>query len=732
MIGISLALTQWRSVAAAGGGYTADAVGPGASWDGTAGSGFSSPPSDPARSTAKPAARLLVPYGQRFAADLDIVVDADALGGISYVNFYVESDTPVQVSSATLNAYADVNGNTVAPDGGTLAMPGYKITLDHSAFIAQSASGNTIQVYIEAVPADTSMQSRVIGPYLFYPESAANDASYTVAASGADYTTIAAALDAAKAASKLAPLITLTQTGYYELSNGTGLDYTGGKGFAVITAANGVTATLRKATLDTAAPSWDPRYDGIELRGDGIVIDQRNLTIFEVSSLTTGRGHWLNGIRVTNSENTSETIYWNKGNRPSIGILATPTSYGGQAGGFITDCVLEYGSAHLTNLSLARNNALLDPIERFINGTVAAIGNYANRTGTQWFRDPINTFTVAYSGAGTATLVKTGNNGVGTVALKVDGVTVAGPYTLGQVPTDTYYDMSDLVAQMDADTSADWTFTTDAGVDTRGARYISPRSALVVIAFTTTITSTPVQFCSMIDIHSGGWNVNANMENAILRNNKIPSVDYEGTDNFSAFLLDDNVYCRDVIMSGQIFGGNGLAARYKSKCTVSHMVVDNCHFFGGIRFQSDSAYNIDAYSVIRQCVLDSVTASVNATYNPTGALPSYPARIDNCVKTSFTAGTNDSGNFTAANLAAAVFTDAANGDYRPTGTLLTNKKTRLRLLDGRNNDRASTDAVGPWADGYSAPSYYNFTPPALLSSTAIKLSSSTRKLSETA
>src|SRR5450432_3238781 len=64
-------------------------VGPGVRWNGTPLSG-GTPPSDPVRTTAKPAAHWLQPPGQRLWRDMTIGVDADALGGVAYVDFWVE------------------------------------------------------------------------------------------------------------------------------------------------------------------------------------------------------------------------------------------------------------------------------------------------------------------------------------------------------------------------------------------------------------------------------------------------------------------------------------------------------------------------------------------------------------------------------------------------------------------------------------------------------------------
>lgn len=711
-ISLSLALTQPRGVASGDGLVDATAIPPGASWNGTAESGYSVVPADAARTGPKAIGRFLVPQRQRFASDFEIIIDAECWGGVSHVDLKVEGST-ARVTSPAAHAYTDVNQNTVSPFGGTLAKRGYRFVLDHSAFIAQHGSGNTIHVYATIVPSDSAIQERTIGPLILYPESTAHDYEVTVAPSGADYTSIQAAIDAMRTASALCPKITITQSGFYELVDGTGTHYTSLKGRCVITHANGVTATLGRASLNNSDVDWNPKIDNIEFRGSGIVIDQKNFGIIEVSSATTGLGHWANGIKITNSLGTSDTLYWNKGPRPR-GVFSSSATYGGQAASYITDSVLEWVNSPLVGLSLAINNRIHEPIERFVNGTVYASDNYVDSISVNYYRESKNAFTVAYNGAGTATMEIGGASNYGggtrTFTLKLNGSAIFGPVTLGTVPTDTYFLLSDLIAacQADPDVTADWVFTADADIDLRAAQFlafVSPTTGSSSGAQTKTLSATPAQAITWIDIHSGGWNVAAAMQNAILRNNVVLNID---TGEFIPVLLDQSGSAYDVYIADSAYCGSPLPIRLKIACPFSHFMMENVYTESGIRFQETGlpggpfTWSADPYSHFKQCVVTTITKDGD------GILPTYPARVDNYTQSTFTAGTADSGNFTGGTTTGQV-TNSTTGDMRPADRLLTNLKARLDPLDGRNNARAATDAIGPWAAGYSAPSYYDFT-----------------------
>jgi hypothetical protein len=141
-------------------------LGPGAGWNGAIESGYASwtedatgrsaPPVAEARTTASPNCRILTGYHQRFNGDLTFVVSANAKGGVAKVRFYCEG-AYVDVTARKNYFYVDSNGRT------RVLKNVYCVTLDHSAFLAQHASGNAINLFVRAYPTDTSMQTRMLG-----------------------------------------------------------------------------------------------------------------------------------------------------------------------------------------------------------------------------------------------------------------------------------------------------------------------------------------------------------------------------------------------------------------------------------------------------------------------------------------------------------------------------------------------------------------------------------------
>ena len=118
------------------------------------------------RTTAKPAIRLLVLPNQFFDGELLVGVYAGANDGgslytnmgLSHVTLHFEG-TSTSITQPSLATFNDANGNPVTYFG-------WWAKLQKPAGISGEA-----QLYFEAVPRDTSMQSRVIGPYSFFPHN---------------------------------------------------------------------------------------------------------------------------------------------------------------------------------------------------------------------------------------------------------------------------------------------------------------------------------------------------------------------------------------------------------------------------------------------------------------------------------------------------------------------------------------------------------------------------------
>lgn len=681
---------------------TSSKVGPAPAWTGAAGSGFSGVvPTDEARIVAKPAVRWAVADRQRFASDLAIGVDADALGGMAHVEFYVEG-TKRRATEWIRLADTDVNGFKRTRGG-------YWITLDHAAFMAASKTpgANEIRVYAVATAADPTFQTRTIGPLTLYPEATASDFVKTIAPSGADFTSIKAALNAARLAGARAPLFTITRSGFYNFESGDWPTYVG-RGYCVITHAPGVIATIGKSEfpggLTSSAWHIDPRFDGLEFRGSGIVIDHRNFHIM----IATTVGHRLNGCKVTSSEGTPYTYYWNKGYKPQGLFNPTPACT-------VEDSVIEFGNAQVMNLALCRNNKLHQTVERLWNGTMEAFDNYSDGTDTSFFRVEVPALSLSYNGASpNATIEKTGNNDASDASLVLrENGAIMSRFPLGRHPNDPYYQLSDLVAAINA--VPGWSATL---LDTSGVRRSSYLIGNLSASFgsvngfgqTALARGESKTLVTFLDIHSGGWNVYSPgkiIENAILRNNIALSIDtLSAQKNFTAVLFDATTACQDMVFDGNLWDG-GIQIGIKNTCPLKHVVFRNNTATIGVRFSvvadtngdgvmnANDAFNIDQYTVLDQNVFYSVSGNFG--------IPTYPIIRDNYIIGALS-GPNHKNNIVG-NTNDTRFVNIAAKDFRPAGVLVqdANKRSTVRILDGRGFQRAKSDSVGAWAQGYSLP-----------------------------
>ncbi|MBS0363170.1 MAG: hypothetical protein JSR98_17470, partial [Proteobacteria bacterium] len=349
-------------------------VGPGSRWNGQALSG-GAPPTNPTRTSAKPAILWLVPSDLRMVDNVIIGVDADANGGVKQVDFWVEGQVQT-VTSPSIYTDTDANGKS-------RSRYGYWIALNASAFKIISATGE-VRIFATAVPNNPAMQSRVIGydavsgfdgnyPMRVYPRTTANDFTLTIGAGGT-YATVDAAVAAAKTinsgAPAEAPLFQFVSTGFYEL-NSAASNYGGGKGFATFVAKSGVTATLGRSAsfspTNTASWNWTPGWDGCEFRGSGIVFDQKNWALIAFTS----KPSWFNGCKFTNSIGTLFSYYWNGGQHPG---------YGGTGANYWDDVTTEHVSHQgaLGGQRYVQRVASNQYLDDYVSGTHCVVGTYVN------------------------------------------------------------------------------------------------------------------------------------------------------------------------------------------------------------------------------------------------------------------------------------------------------------------------------------------------------------------
>lgn len=173
--GIGLISSSWRSLANIG--QIAQSIAtlvPAPAWNGQAGSGFSLAPSDPVRTTAKPALRLITPPNQWFTDTLDVGVIAMADEGGSLVNDLGIAGVTFHFEGAKVEIDAP-RWYTTMTQRGPRTYFGWWVRLKKPA-----GKSGAARLYIEAEARDPSFQKRVIGPYLFSPQTAAHDLELTI------------------------------------------------------------------------------------------------------------------------------------------------------------------------------------------------------------------------------------------------------------------------------------------------------------------------------------------------------------------------------------------------------------------------------------------------------------------------------------------------------------------------------------------------------------------------
>jgi len=690
-------------------------VGPGARWNGTALSG-GPPPIDPVRTTAKPAIHWLVPSDQRLVSNLTIGVDADAKGGVRQVDFWVEG----QVQTVTApSIYTDTDAN-----GATRSRYGYWITLNASAFKAVSTTGEA-RLYATAVPNDATMQSRVIGydavsgldgnyPMSVFPRTVANDWSKTVRLDGGgDYASLAAAINAARSAAAEAPLITIAQTGFYEVTNNPGspINYANGKGFCTVAAASGVTATLGRAAAFTPnnpnSWPWTPGWDGIEFRGAGIVFDQRNWsTITQMA-----KPCWMNGCKFTNSIGTRDSFYWNGGGHPGFGP-STPSYWDSASVEYVSQ-----GNNGMQGQRYAQGNMNRSSLGDIYSGTNYVAGNYDRDWTANFLLSPINSLRISYANTGghsTATVTKTGADVPGdTLTLKVDGSAVL-TLTLGTNAADTYPTIQSVADAINAFGNG-WTA---AVLNGRGLMRPSAlggenggSNPTDANAFNTTLN-----IIAFFGIHGDWWQGYSGAsvrENVMLRNNVL-----RGANNCNSFLFNDDNdnggHSYDHIVKGNVWlGTDGTTVAVGNSsfggASTSHYVFENNTAEMQITRRqatpSDATYSSYRSNIILGAFVD--------TTNPWNAVTGLEPWLNNFYNIETNAAGSMNTGTSSGNVSyslggfAGLFRNYANGDVRPalSGALVSNLVPKVNTFDGTGVANSASDAIGARSITAPAPSY---------------------------
>jgi len=692
-------------------------VGPGGSWNGTALSG-GTPPVDPTRTTAKPAAQWWQPSEVRASANVTIGVDADALGGIDYVDFWVEGTTQ-RVWQQNLYRDNDVNGLS-------RKRLGYWITLNNAAFTAVSTTG-TVSIFATVQPTDSTMQARVIGyvrvnvgassgnngdrVMTFFPRpvganTLANDFGadfFAQIGSGKPYATLTDARAAAVTAGAEAALFELTDSTNYELPHLTsGAVYTGAKGFHVIRAASGVSATVRREVFpgaDEANYLINPRMEHLEFRGSGLTVDWLNFTTMGDFGTWARCCRW-NGCVITNSQGR-DSLYWNKGQVVGGRQVPCRPSY-------FEDCTIDNCTWLLTNAFLVTGNKCHTMGGHLFTGTTFVANNYVSGLDSGYFRVAVSAMTLSYTGGGAGTADKTGSSDGGSLVLKVDAVAVA-TYVLGYNSTDTWYEIEDIVDDINANTGTTGFSATFIDGSRRATALLGDGFGSSNGFTGRVINGTPTPLDTWFDQHSDlyqcytdGSNL-GKRENVILRGNtaRLIAAEYPSNSGTLTFLFDAPV--QDFLILDSVFSGTAGTNSVPPSRAHSHFWIRNVILEAATSLQAATG---DTYCRWEQCWLGEIGWAVASGATPFIFKDSLinVGFQDGGAGTAFDTATNTGNSrHRPAVVLSTYTTSASTGDYRPSGSMAT--KAKLSVYDGLLNARAATDAIGAVALGQGAPSW---------------------------
>lgn len=650
------------------GGPTVQRLTPGDGWDGTASSGFAVMPQDPLRVTAKPGLRLIVPPNQHYTASLPVGVLAFAndggtlVGGIDRVRFHYEGE----VVDVVEPVYYPVK----TAKGGRTAYFGYWVELRKPV-----ATTGEAHLYIEAIPADATMQSRVIGPYSFSPSHRLHDHELLVAPSqsevaGLSYKTLMGAIQYCKTVAAQNPRITITEGGLYGMPAQAPV-YAGGTGRLLIEATTPVTLGYASYTGDISN-FMRPRYDGIHFRGPNITFDMRFVT--SISHEGAGQPYWFDGVNVEISGTTEDT-HWRSGPRPSAFVADGNPCW--------TECDLRDANDILIGATLARGNFVTGGYRDVATRALCLVDNTVADWDSAkiWARD-VAAMTV--SGPPGATLSISGANDANsrTLTAREGGISIS-TFKIGKTEAhylgttgDGYY-VQDVVDWLDA--LPGW----NASVldNSRRASALS-LAGTKGIAFTDVDVSVEVTLTTYFDQHGDFYQhpVGGPGENVIVTGTKLTTGQMQ-----NIFLTRDNP--RDFFFIDNAFAN--VETANKSQLGTSHSNVVIAH---NTLANQDMTINPD-YAADGYCLIanNSLKALSNVSQTP-------PAIVNNVLDAGGTAPASSVGTVLAGT-ASSKFVDAAAGDFTPAGELLTNLKVPIVAFGAKAALALAPSPVGKMTKG---------------------------------
>lgn len=657
---------------------------PSASWNGTAGSGFSSLPVDPVRNTAKPVVRLLDPPNQFISDALVVSVMAFAndsgtlVSGIDRVRFRFEGET-VDVLEPALRRF-------VRHDGSIYWLPCYSVTLRKRGSMAGLAN-----LYIEAIPADATMQSRVLGPYQFGLARTKHDWHKTIGASGADFTTVAAAIAAAKTANVQNPRVTFITSGTYDITGGTP-NYVP-QGYMTFECAAGVNVTFAKPSYtNDAAMQMRSRWDGLWFRGRGFTFDFAFVQQINheaqasAGAIFSGRSHVMERVRFTRSTAPGSLV------RKTL--PGGSTYYSVQGSPWFLECDIHNMQAPGQVPSIYRGCTFRAGFHDLAFGAACVVGCTVATWTSELYRAKVPAMTVRYDGAGaSADLSLSGTSGASsrTFTARVGGTSV-GTFTVQNSEAaflaGTNYNVANVVNWVNG--LAGWTATLQ---DNARIATVLTNGAAGFGAFTNVnVRATTLQLFTAFDLHTDFYqkdSVNL-VENVLIYGNRGTEIDAQfimigGNDSRDWMIINNAL---DVLAGssdnpdGTVLGSQ-FSRNHRHVC-FAHNSFPQQRLLLRTGASTVQQYNPDTYCLVANNSVSNIAWDSTVDGDLVISNNHLHAGATGFAGTGGTLGGNQT----------TLYVDFNNGNFAPAGVLAANPKPSVWGWDINGQKRGTTTRAG--------------------------------------
>ncbi|WP_298336249.1 hypothetical protein [uncultured Erythrobacter sp.] len=616
---------------------------PSSIWDGSPTSGFSSVPADPARATAKPVCRLLTPPRQtvRTATVIGAFAAANNGGslipnlGLSHVDFHCEGNVS-RVDAPTFRTFERA-------DGSTYDLLGWWVTLSKP-----SGKEGIADVYVEAVPSDGSMQSRMCGPYSFVMASSEFDFDVSVAAGGgADFFTMEDAFTHLRTQNAQHPRVQVLEAGDYELGNANSHTPAG---WCRIEATAPVKFMQAPPALEGDFARIRPGMDRLHFKGSEITVDFANSLEF-YTELEEGQ-HWLDGINIIQSRGREDL--WRLAPRNFIPALF-------RHGAWFTDCSISDVNDVFDKAPLVRGCKTSATWADLAQDSLCFVANEVFDHSSAAYYTNVDAISISYVGPGNATVSI--RNSPRSLVLRVDG-SDAGSFVFDGSEQAFRDDTNYRVAS-----ATDWinsqpNWSAMLLDDTRLGTSLSPPGT--TNGFAVEDIAVPTTLPTHFDIHSDIYqlpNLPDFRENTVFAFNRMWQIDAQN------FFVQASPGVLDCVVIGNALYNNLGTADEELRSDLGGMISHGVFAHNTMATQRVSipadGQGGDGYSLIANNMVlrmtvrngDSISPALSVNDNHLVQSVGLPAGSN---------GTSSGGDSTS------LFIDAINGNFTPSGLLLGN------------------------------------------------------------